>query len=80
MRTTGWPAFSSASTAASCALFGFGLQTEVGEDAIVAVDVGLAERFAVDGNDALADLAGGFGEKLFEPRAEIVNPGRSDDA
>ncbi len=56
-----------------------GLQAEVSEDAIVAVDRRLAERFAIDRDDAFADFAGGFGEELFEPCAEIVNSRRRDD-
>ena len=38
MRTTGWPAFSSAATAASCASFGSVVKPQVGEHAIVAVN------------------------------------------
>ena len=79
MRTTGWPAFSSAATCASCSCIGRGFQAQVGEHAVVAVDLRRAEWLAIHRDDALALLAGGFGDQLLEPRAEIVNPGRSDD-
>ena len=59
---------------------GRGFQTKVGEDAIVAINVGRAECFAIDRDDALAQFAGGFGDQLFQPRAEIGNSGRGDDA
>jgi hypothetical protein len=60
-------------------LFGFVFQTEVCKHAIVAVNRRLAERFAVNRYDAFADFARGFSEKLFEPRAEVMNAGRRDD-
>ena len=37
-------------------------EAEIGEDPVVSVHGGLADFFAIDGNDALADLAGGFGD------------------
>ena len=52
------------------------LQTEIGEDAVVAVGLGRPEALAVDGDDALALLAGGLGDELLEPCAEIVEAGR----
>src|SRR5260370_32259800 len=54
-------------------------KTKMGEGPVVAVDGGLANFFAVDGNNALADFAGGFGDELFEPGAEIGNARRSED-
>ena len=60
-------------------LIRLGLQTEIREHAIVAVNRRLAERFAVDRDNALADFAGRFGEKLLEPRAKVVNARRRDD-
>ena len=58
---------------------GRGAQAQIDEDAIISVNIGRADFLAVNGNQALAFLAGGFGEKLFEPRAEIGNAGRSED-
>ena len=78
MRTTGWPAFSSASSFASCSASG----------AIADAHRQIFDRchrlragqlFAVDRNDAVALFAGGFGDQLFQPCAEIGNSGRSND-
>ena len=44
---------------------------DIDEEAVVAVQRGIAERFAVDRNQALAVLAGGFGDQLLGPGAEI---------
>src|SRR5450432_1407289 len=41
---------------------GGGFEAQIGEDAIVAVGVEFRERFAIDGDDAFADLAGGLGD------------------
>ena len=54
-------------------------EAQIGEDAVVAVDGGLADFFAIDGDDAFADFAGGFGDELFEPRAGIGDAGGSED-
>ena len=50
-------------------VFAFG--ADVDEEAILAVERGIAERFAVDRDQALAVLAGGFRDQLFGPGAEI---------
>ena len=49
------------------------VQAQIGEQAIGAVHGRMAERFGVDGNEALALLAGGFGQELFEPGADIAD-------
>ncbi len=49
--------------------FAFG--ADIDEEAIVAVDGRIAQRFAVDRNQALALLAGRFRNQLLGPRAEI---------
>jgi len=54
-------------------------EAQIGEDAIVAVDCWLADFFAIDGDDALANLTGGFGDELFEPGAEIGDAGGSEN-
>src|ERR1019366_7415040 len=46
---------------------------DVGEDAIVAIGRGIGDGFAVDGGDAFAELAGGLGDELLKPCAEVVN-------
>ena len=55
------------------------VEPQVDEQAIVAVGRGRAERLAIDGDDALAVLAGGLGEELLEPGAEVVDAGRGDE-
>ena len=50
-------------------VFAFG--AKVDEEAVVAVDGGIAERLAVDRDQALAVLAGGFRDQLLGPGAEI---------
>ncbi len=50
---------------------GRGLETQIGEHSIVAVDFRRRQLFAIDGNDSFALLAGRFGDQLFEPCAEI---------
>ena len=50
-------------------VFAFG--SDIDEEAVVAVKRGIAERLAVDRDQALAVLAGGFGDQLFGPGAEI---------
>ena len=37
------------------------------------------DLLAVDGDQPLAFLSGGFGDELFEPRAEIGDAGRRED-
>src|SRR6266699_3134472 len=51
---------------------------DVSEYAVVAVEFRRPQALAVHRNDALAVLAGGFGQELLEPRAEIGDAGRSD--
>ena len=43
------------------------------EHAILAIGVRVSQRFGLDGNQPLAFLAGGFGDELFEPRAQRGN-------
>jgi hypothetical protein len=43
-------------------LVGLGGETQIGEDAIAAVNGGFAKLFAVDGDDAFADFSRGFGD------------------
>jgi hypothetical protein len=50
-------------------VFAFG--ADIDEEAVVAVKRGIAERLTVDRDQALAVLAGGFGDQLFGPGAEI---------
>ncbi len=52
---------------------------DVDEEAVAAVDRGIAERFAVDRDQALAVLAGGFRDQLFGPGAEIGDLLRRQD-
>src|SRR5262245_32578913 len=54
------------------------LEAKIREEAIVAVRRRGTDRFAIDGNDALAVLARRFGDQLLEPRAEIVNARRGN--
>ena len=48
-----------------------GRQPQIGEQAIVAVNRGRAQRLAIDRDDPLAELAGRFSEELLKPRAKI---------
>ena len=50
---------------------GFALGAEVDEEAIAAVSPGVAERLAIDRDQALAILAGRLRDQLFGPGAEI---------
>jgi len=43
-------------------LVGLRSQAQIGKDAIVAIGRWLGEAFAVNGNKAFADFAGGFGD------------------
>ena len=52
-----------------------GLQPNVGEHPVVAVDVGGAQGLAVDRNQALAILARGFCQQLFQPGTEVLDAG-----
>ena len=52
---------------------------DVDEEAIVAVQRRIAQRFAVDRDQALAFLAGGFRDQLFGPGAEIGDLRRRRD-
>ena len=53
------------------AAVGFIFGTQVDEETIPAVDGGFAERLAVDRDQPLSVLAGGFRNQLFSPGAEI---------
>ena len=46
-------------------------RADIDEEAVIAVKVCIAERFAVDRDQALVLLAGRFGDQLFGPGAEI---------
>ena len=65
----GRPAPSAASSSSCAVVFGRGAQID--EEAVVAVDGGVAERLAVDRDQALAVLAGRLGDQLLDPGAEI---------
>ena len=54
-------------------------QAKVGKYTIVAVHLGRAQAFPVDGDESLADLAGGFGQQLLQPGPQIRDTGRRDD-
>ncbi len=79
MWTTGWPAASRAATLASWLASAVSVQPHVGKDAVVAVDLGRADGLAVDGRNSLPQLAGGFGDQLLQPRAQVVDLRRSED-
>ena len=51
-------------------LVGLVAVAQVGEDAVVAVGIGLAERLVGHRQDALALLAGRLGDQLLDPEAE----------
>ncbi|MFK4398646.1 hypothetical protein ABIF31_005203 [Bradyrhizobium elkanii] len=53
--------------------------TQVDEEAVVAVDRRLANRLALDRDQALAVLAGRFRDQLLGPGAEIGNVRRGED-
>ncbi len=52
---------------------------DIDEEAVIAVKRNVAERLAVDRNEALAFLAGGFRNQLFGPGAEVGDLLRGDD-
>ena len=56
-----------------------GFQAHVGEHAIVSINVGRSDIFAIDWDDAFALFARGFGHQLFEPCAERGDSRRGDD-
>ena len=58
-------------------VFAFG--ADVDEEPVAAVERGIAERFAVDRDQALALLAGGFRDQLLGPGAEIGDLWRRED-
>ena len=58
---------------------GFTIEREIDEEAIVAVKLRRAERLAVDRDETLAVLAGGLGEQLLGPGAEIGQARRRQD-
>src|SRR6185437_16185221 len=51
------------------------LQSQVSEHSIVAVDVWGAERLSIDWNHTFAIFACRFRNQLFEPCAQIIDPG-----
>ena len=55
-----------------------GLEAQVDEEPIGAVDGGVAGRLAVHGHDSPALLPRGLGEELLEPGAEVVDARRGD--
>ena len=57
----------------------FALGAQVDEEAVVAVERGVAERFAIDRDQALAVLAGRFRDQLLGPGAEIGDLLRRQD-
>src|SRR5216683_1191686 len=58
---------------------GAGIETQIGEETVAAVDFRRTERLAIDRDHPLAVLAGRFGDELFEPGAELADAGRGDD-
>ena len=52
---------------------------DVGEHAIVAVNLRRAQFFAIHRDNAFSNFARGLGQQLLEPRAEVGNIRRSDD-
>ncbi len=46
-------------------------QAQINEDAILAVDFQFSQRLAFERNQRLTVLAGGFGDQLLGPCAEI---------
>src|ERR1019366_5595014 len=58
---------------------GGAVEADVGEDAVVAVHRGRGDGFAIDGRDSLPQLAGGFGDQLLHPGAEVVDFRRRED-
>ena len=57
----------------------FALGSDVDEEPIAAIERGVAKRLAVDRDQALAFLAGGFGDQLFGPGAEVGDLLRRQD-
>ncbi|OIQ65951.1 hypothetical protein GALL_524860 [mine drainage metagenome] len=49
----------------------FALGAQVDEEPVVAIECRIAQWFAVDRDQALTVLAGGFGDQLLGPGAEI---------
>src|SRR5262249_57777442 len=58
---------------------GFARVGQIDEHPIRAVDRLSAERLGIDRDQALAVLAGGFGEQLLGPGTEIADRGRRHD-
>ena len=54
-------------------------EPQMNEHAIVAVNLRRSQRFAIHWDKSFADLAGAFSNQLFQPCAQIVNSGRSND-
>src|SRR5208337_5479113 len=55
-------------------------RVNVGEDAVVAVNIRRAKRLSRDRHDAPALLAGAFRDQLFNPEAERVQRRRRDQS
>ena len=58
---------------------GSAVQAHVSKDAVAAVDRGRGDGFAIHGRDSLALLAGGLGDQLLQPRAQVGDLRRSED-
>ena len=58
---------------------GASVEAQVDEEAVAAVDGGHVDGFPVDGDHALAFLAGGFGDELLGPGPEGVDARRRDE-
>ena len=55
------------------------VRAQVDEDAVLAVDGGIAQRFALDGQDAFAFFAGALGDQLLQPVAKGGDGWRDGD-
>src|ERR1035441_4036018 len=58
---------------------GRAFEPNVGKDAVVAVDLRRSYGLAVHRGNSLAQLAGGFGDQLLQPRTQVVDFRRSED-
>ena len=57
---------------------GCGFQANIGKDAVVAINIRRRQLFAIDRDDALAQLAGGLSNQLLEPCSQVRNAERRD--
>ena len=53
-------------------------QSHIDEQAVAAINVGLAERFAIHGMNPFPVLARRFRDQLLEPGAQVADPRRRD--